>query len=210
MVFIYNYSHFKYSFCNQPVLFAHLENVNKLWKNNRTMQVNERNQNKNKVMSDSNWPRVLLFDLAHKQCICIIKGWLHCLTSESEGRFLVNILLAWCLVMTQIQFSLIIKKNKDRTSGKLANPPPPCLDNIPFLSYLLPTPLKVDVICVSPHIETPWIDPCFQTIFRSYYRVKRYTINKTNTFWEQFLSQKTLMSRWWKVIRKKFIFYLWG
>ena len=30
--FIYNYSHFKYLFCNQPVLFAQYENVNKLWK----------------------------------------------------------------------------------------------------------------------------------------------------------------------------------
>ena len=29
-------------------------------------------------------------DLAHKQCNCIIKGWLHCLTSESKERFLVN------------------------------------------------------------------------------------------------------------------------
>ena len=49
--FIYNYSHLWYSFCNQPVLFAQLENVNKLWTNNRTAQVNERNQNKNKTKS---------------------------------------------------------------------------------------------------------------------------------------------------------------
>ena len=35
-----------------------------------------------------------------KQCNGMIKGWLHCLTSESKGRFLAkNILLAWCLVM---------------------------------------------------------------------------------------------------------------
>ena len=34
-------------------------------------------------------------DLGRKQCNGIIKGWLHCLTSESEGRFIVNnILLA--------------------------------------------------------------------------------------------------------------------
>ena len=46
MFFIYNYSHFQYSFCNQPVLFAQLENVNKLWNNNRTVHVNERNQTK--------------------------------------------------------------------------------------------------------------------------------------------------------------------
>ena len=52
------------------------------------------------------------FDLAHKQCNDIIKGWLHFLVSESKGRFLANnILLGLCLVMEQIQFSLI--KNKD-------------------------------------------------------------------------------------------------
>ena len=42
----------------------------------------------NKVTSYSNWPRVLLFDLAHKQCNGIIKGWLHCLTSDSKGGFI--------------------------------------------------------------------------------------------------------------------------
>ena len=81
MSFIYNYSHFWYSFCNQPVLFAKLENVSKPWNNSPTVHANERNQNKNKskVTSYSNWPRVLLFDLAHKQCIGFIKEWLHCL-----------------------------------------------------------------------------------------------------------------------------------
>ena len=49
MSFIYNYSHFQYSFCIQPVLFAQLENLNKLWNNNCTVHVNERNQNKNKT-----------------------------------------------------------------------------------------------------------------------------------------------------------------
>ena len=44
MYFIYNYSHFWYSFSNQPVLFVQLENINKLWNNNRTVHVNERNQ----------------------------------------------------------------------------------------------------------------------------------------------------------------------
>ena len=37
--------------CNQPVLFAELENVNELWNNNRTVHVNERNQNKSKTKS---------------------------------------------------------------------------------------------------------------------------------------------------------------
>ena len=51
MSFIYNYSHFWYSFCNQPALFAQLENVNNLWKNNHAVHVSERNQNKNKTKS---------------------------------------------------------------------------------------------------------------------------------------------------------------
>ena len=49
-----------------------------------------------------------MFDLARRQCSGIIEGWLHCLTSESKGRFPANnILLAWCLVIVQIQFFLI-------------------------------------------------------------------------------------------------------
>ena len=40
-----------YSFCNQPVLFAPHENVNKPWNNNRIVHANERNQNKSKSKS---------------------------------------------------------------------------------------------------------------------------------------------------------------
>ena len=62
----------------------------------------------NQVTSHSNWPRVLLFDLAHKQCNGIIKGWLHCLTPESIGRFLVNDILmfdsAWCMFWRKSKF----------------------------------------------------------------------------------------------------------
>ena len=50
----------------------------------------ERTELKQKVMSYSNRALVPLFDLPHKQCNGIIKGWLHCLTSELKGRFLVN------------------------------------------------------------------------------------------------------------------------
>ena len=50
----------------------------------------EQTKSKQKVMSYSNQALVPLFDLPHKQCNGIIKGWLHCLTSESKGRFLVN------------------------------------------------------------------------------------------------------------------------
>ena len=39
----------EYSICNQPILFAQPENVNKLWNKNRTVHVNKRNQNKSKA-----------------------------------------------------------------------------------------------------------------------------------------------------------------
>ena len=90
-----------------------IEKVNKLWNNMWTVHVNKRIQKKNmkqkqqqkkQVKSRSNWPHALLFDLAHKQCIVII----HCLTSESKERFLVNNVLmfglTWCLLMEQIHF----------------------------------------------------------------------------------------------------------
>ena len=92
-------------------------------------------QKQNQVTSHSNWPRVPLFKLA---CSGIIKGWLHCLTSESQGRFLVNNVLmfgsAWCLVSAQIQFSLI-KKIRIGRSGHSLIPHTPASDNIRFLPY---------------------------------------------------------------------------
>ena len=115
----------------------------------RACEWTKSNQNKKtKVTSYSNWPRALLFDLAHKQWNGIIKGWLHYLTSESKGRFIANnILLAWCLVIAQIQFSLI-KKNKGWTCRTAR---PHTSNNISFLPHLRPptTLLKLDVICVS-------------------------------------------------------------
>ena len=87
------------------------------------MWTNEIKQKQNQTTPHSNRPRVLLLDLAHEQCNGIIKGWLHCLTSESKGRFLVDIILmfgsAWCLVMVQIQFSLIKKKKIRRPEHSL-------------------------------------------------------------------------------------------
>ena len=50
----------------------------------------ERTKSKQYQVSHSNWPRVLLFDSAHKQSNGIIKGWLQCLTPVVIGRFLVN------------------------------------------------------------------------------------------------------------------------
>ena len=95
---------------------------------------------------------ILLFDLVHKQYNGIIKGWFHCLASESKGRFLANnILLVRCLVKEQIQFSLI-KKTKDWTSRTLANPPTPTSNNISFLPYPLPTPHQSGRhMCITPN-----------------------------------------------------------
>ena len=57
---------------------------------------------------------VLLFDLSHKQYNGIIKDvrerWFYCLTSELKERYLINNILSgsvWCLVMVEIQYSLI-------------------------------------------------------------------------------------------------------
>ena len=93
----YNYSHFNTHFATNLFYLHSLKTETRLWKNNRTVQVNKRNKNKNRTnTSHSNWPRVLRDFLAHKQCNGIIKGWLHCLMSESKGRFLANnILLAY-------------------------------------------------------------------------------------------------------------------
>ena len=89
MSFIYNYLHFQYSFCNQPVLFAQLKNVNKLWENNCTMHVNKQLKNKNKTKSR----HIQIDDLAHKKSNGFIKGWRPCLTSESKVRFLSIIIV---------------------------------------------------------------------------------------------------------------------
>ena len=67
---------------HESALLAQLKHVNKLWNNNSTcMWATKPKQKQNQVTSHSNWPRVVLFDLAHKQCSGIIKGWVHVLTS---------------------------------------------------------------------------------------------------------------------------------
>ena len=88
----------------------------------------ERTRSKqNQVTSHSNSSSVLLFDLAHKQYNGAIKGWLHCLMSESKGRFLVNTTLmfgsAWYLVMSQIKF-FFLKKIKIGCPEHLLPPTP--------------------------------------------------------------------------------------
>ena len=55
----------------------------------------------------SNEPRVLLLDIAHKQCNSIIKGWLHCLTSESKRRFFANPLPPQPPITSHFYFTLL-------------------------------------------------------------------------------------------------------
>ena len=84
-------------------------------------------QKQNQFTSDSNYPCVLLFDLAQKQCNGIIKRWLHCLTSELKPRFLVNkTIFVWFNMMPGRGANLILFniKNKDSTSRTLADPHP--------------------------------------------------------------------------------------
>ena len=112
----------------------------------------------NQVASHSIWPRVLLFDLAHKQCSGIIKGWLHCLTSESRWGFLVNNILmfgsAWCLVMAQIQFSLIKKTIKIGRPENSLTPVPHTSDNISF-------PQSGRHMCITPNVLIIKYHVCF-------------------------------------------------
>ena len=76
-------------------------------------------QKENQVTSHSNWPRVVLFDLAHKKCNGIIKGWLNVWLSMMSGHGANPI---------------FFNKIKVQTSRTLAKPPPlpPTSDNISF------------------------------------------------------------------------------
>ena len=149
--FIYSYSHL--ILILQSTCFIYTS-----WKRKQTMKQQphracERTKSKQK-QKHSNWPGILSFDLAHKQCKGIIKEWLHCPISELKGRFLVsNILMfgsAWCLVMSRIQFSLI-KKNKDWTSRIVANSHLPTSDIISFLLY--PPPKSGSHMCITHNVD---------------------------------------------------------
>ena len=113
----------------------------------------------NQISSHSNWPRVRLFDLAHKQCNGIIKEWRYCLTPELIEKFLIiNILMfdsARYLVMAQIQFS-VIKIIKIGRPEHLLHPlpllpHPPTYGSITFLPYfyLIP-PQSRRYMCTTP------------------------------------------------------------
>ena len=84
----------------------------------------------------SNWPRVVLFHLAHKQWNGIIKGWLHCLTSDSKERFKEYYFNVWFSMSghdtNPIFFNKKIKIGRPINS---LNPHPLASDNMSFLPY---------------------------------------------------------------------------
>ena len=49
-------------------------------------------QKENQVTSHSNWPRVVLFDLAHKKCNGIIKAWLNVWLSMMSGHGAISLI----------------------------------------------------------------------------------------------------------------------
>ena len=156
------------------------------WKHKQTMKQQphracERTKSKQK-QKHSNWPGILSFDLAHKQCKGIIKEWLHCPISELKGRFLVNNILmfgsAWCLVMSRIQFSLI-KKNKDWTSRIVANSHLPTSDIISFLLY--PPPKSGSHMCITHNVDHCDSNVKCDQLFGSFWFKKCVTLD-INTF----------------------------
>ena len=129
----------------------------------RAYELTKSKQKQNQVTSHPNWLRVLLFNIAQKQCNGIINRWLHCLTSESKWRFLVNNILmlgsAWSLVMAQIQFSLV-KKIKIRLPEHSLTPHPLCPITSNFC--LTPTPHQPPQsgrhICITPNLLSYSVD----------------------------------------------------
>ena len=129
----------EYSICNQPVLFEQLENVNKLWNNNRTVHVNEQNQNKKKKTSH------VTFKLTTHSMLQFSPQTMQWIFSLSDVRvkrvrsqFLVNNILfgsAWCLVKAQIQFSLIKKIKIGRPEHSLTPHPLRPIASHFFLTY---------------------------------------------------------------------------
>ena len=126
------------------------------WKRKQTMKQQphracermKSKQKQNQVTSHSNWPHVLLFDLAYKQCSGIFEVWLCCLSSESKRRFLVNdiLIIYVCLSMMfghGVNPVFFDKRIKDWTSRTLVNPTHPLH---PVTSHF----------CLSPSPSSKW------------------------------------------------------
>ena len=100
------------------------------WKRKQTMEQQpnrackrmKSKQKQKQVTSHSNRLQALLLDSAHQQCNDIIKGWLYCLTSESNRRFLLvnNILHSFSLKNNFIRTNalVLVKKFKNKLRTK--------------------------------------------------------------------------------------------
>ena len=115
------------------------------WKRKQTMEQQPHHtceqtkskQKQNQVTSHSNWPRVLLFGLVHKQCNCIkVSAWLSMIPGHGANTIFFN------------------KKIKMGRPEDLITPHPSTPTNISFLPYSPTSPLEVDVIFVSPLTRT--------------------------------------------------------
>ena len=112
--------------------------------------------------------------------VTFFKGWLHCLTPESIGRFLVNNILifdsAWCLVIANPIFFDKIRKNW--TSRTLYPPHLPMSDNISFFPYPPPPPTPTPPPPPTPLKWTPYVYHSFiqfrQFINRLWSSIKTY------------------------------------
>ena len=95
--------------------------------------------------SHSNWPRVLLFDLVHKQCNGTIKGLLHC----QKEDFLSIYINVWISAMAGLVLFSLIKKIKIGRPEHSLTPHPPTSDTFHFClpSTPYPTPQSGRQVC---------------------------------------------------------------
>ena len=116
--------------------------------------MNKRNQNKNKTKSRHIQINHAFYYSIYPTNIVMLSlkdGFTSWLKSQKED-FLSIIYYNVCLSIISgpgVNPIFFNKKNTDWTSRTLANPPPPTPNNTSFLSYA-PSPLKVEVTCVSP------------------------------------------------------------
>ena len=158
MLFSYNYSHFQYSFCNLPVLFAHLENVNKLWKNNPTVDVNKLNQKKKKKKRKEKKSHITFRLATHSivqlriqltnSAIVSLKDGLTVWRQSQKKDFLSMI----CLVMAQLKFFLIKKIKIERAEDSLILHSFRPITSDFCLSPTPPNPQIGHHMCMSPYL----------------------------------------------------------
>ena len=125
----FTYNHFYYSFCNQPALFAQLEIVNKLWNNNHTVHVNERNQNKKSCLIQIEYSFHCLIYPTNNTMVSLKDGFTVWRQSQKED-FLstINYINVWLSMMLGHGANPIFFNNKKIKIGRpehFLTPPTP-------------------------------------------------------------------------------------